>query len=150
MKELLQAIQAKVMEITKIRYVDEDWGQLDDYSPNYPVKWPCCLIDIQGANFSDIGMDKSAKPQNRQEGTATIVFIFANQRLTNSSGKAPESQKQAAWLIHTIIEDAHKILHGYKPITKFGKLMRTAQRKIKRDDGVQMQQVIYTIGLHNV
>ncbi|RWX00931.1 hypothetical protein [Flavobacterium cerinum] len=150
MKELLAATQAKVMEVAEINYVDEDWGQLDDYSPNFPVKWPCCLIDIQGATFSDLGMHKSAKPQNRQEGTATVVFTFANLKLTNSSGKAPESQKQAAWLIHDIIEKAHEVIHGFRPVQSHGKLMRTGQRKVRRDDGVQMHQVVYTIGLHNV
>jgi len=149
-KVFLEAIQAKIMEVEAIPYVDEDWGQLDDYSPNYPVKWPCCLIDLQGASFSDTGMQRNASPENRQEATATVTLVFANQKLTNGSGRAPLSQKQATWLIHDIIEAAHKLLHGWRPVEPHGKLVRTGQRKIRRDDGVQMHQVIYTVGLHNV
>ena len=54
MKEILQNIQNRLSTITEIRYIDEDWGQLDYYSQNMPVQWPCCLIDIQSGNFSNL------------------------------------------------------------------------------------------------
>ena len=150
MKETLLNIQNKLEAIPGINYVDEDWGQLDDYGPHPPVKWPCCLIDFSGAQFSDIGTDKSATPQNRQEATGSITLIFANLRTTNTSGKAPIGQKDVAWLLSGLMEEAHKVIHGFKPGTNTGALMRTSFRRVKRDDGIQQYQVIYTLGIHNV
>ena len=44
--ELLDSIKTKISEISEIKYIDENWGQLDYYSAHPPVQWPCCLIDI--------------------------------------------------------------------------------------------------------
>ena len=56
MKELLQAIQARITDkVTALKYVDEDWGQLDYYSPNMPVQMPALLIDASSATWSNVG-----------------------------------------------------------------------------------------------
>lgn len=149
-KEGLLAIQAKLDTVAAIKFVDEDWGQLEDYSPHPPVKWPCCLIDLQGADFSNIGIDRRAEPQNRQEGSGIIAFNFGAVKLTNSSSKAPGTQKQAAWEIYDVIEEAHKVLQGFAPIAGGGKLIRTSIRKVNRDDGVKQIRVFYSLGMHNV
>lgn len=146
----LTSIENKLKELTTLKYIDEDWGQLDYYSPNFPVKWPCCLIDVTGAVFSDIGVDKSASPRNRQEGMANVSLTFASLKLTNSSAMAPTGQKTNSWALYGIMEDAHKLLQGFRPLTNSGGLVRSGFRRIKRDDGVQQYQVLYTIGLHNV
>jgi len=150
MKEFLMATQAQLETVATIKYIDEDWGQLDDYSSHPPVKWPCCLIDLQGADFSNIGIDRAKQPQNRQEATGIVVFNFATVRLTNSSAKAPAGQKQAAWAIYDLIEEAHKVLQGFAPIQGSGKLIRTSMRKVNRDDGIKQIRVFYSLGMHNV
>lgn len=146
----LETIQDKLEEVTELKYIDEDWGQLDYYSPNFPVQWPCCLIDITGAMFSNIGNDRSVKPQNRQQGTINISFTFANLKLTNSSIKAPATQKNNAWKLYEIMQKAHEVLQGLRPVEQCGVLVRSGFRRIKRDDGVQQYQVIYTVGINNV
>ena len=150
MKEFLKSIQTKLATVTDLKYVDEDWGQLDDYSPNPPVKWPCCLIDLDNAVYTNLGIDRSATPQNRQQATASVVFKYANMKLTRTSSKAPESQKDNAWLLHEIIEKSHEVLHGFRPTPESGVLLRTTWRKVKRDDGIQVFLVTYTFGLNNV
>lgn len=148
--DFLNAIQAKLGEVTELKYIDEDWGQLDYYSPNFPVQWPCCLIDVSGALFSNIGKDKGAKPQNRQQGTVNVSFTFANLKLTNTSIKAPAGQKNNAWKLYEIMQKAHEVLQGLQPDGNCGNLIRSGFKRIKRDDGVQQYQVIYTVGLSNV
>jgi hypothetical protein len=150
MKQFLESTQAKISEVPGINYIDEDWGQLDDYSQNPPTKWPCCLIDMSSVDFSDIGTDKKAIPQNRQEGTGSITVTFANLKLTNTSFKAPQEQKDNARSILDLIEEAHGKIHGFAPVLGSGKLMRKSFKRVKRDDGIQQYQVIYTIGMHNV
>lgn len=149
-KEVLQNIQNKLETIPAIRYIDEDWGQLDDYSPNPPTQFPLVLIDIGNLQFSDIGKDKSVVPQNRQMATGTIVLSIANLKLTNSSGRAPQTQKDKAWAIWDIVESVHAKLHGVAVGGSAGALMRTNMRKVKRDDGIQEYEVTYTVGMTNV
>ncbi len=148
--EILKNTQSTLDTIQVFKYIDEDWGQLADYGSAPPVNWPCALIDITAVSYNDIGTDRSAKPQNRQQGSATITFTFADLKLTNSSAKTSAGQKQKAWQIHEYIEKAHEVLQGLKPVSVAGGLIRSGKRKIKRDDGVQQFQVTYTIGMHNV
>ncbi len=152
MKLVLKNIQTILTEITELKYIDEDWGQLDDYSPNPPTQWPLVLIDIGSLQYSDIGRDKdpNVKPSNRQMATGTIVLSIANVKLTNSSARAPQNQKDLAWTIWDIVESVHAKLHGVKVEGSAGAMMRTAMRKVKRDDGIQEYEVTYTIGMSNI
>ncbi len=149
-KEVLQNIQNKLATIPALKYVDEDWGQLDDYSPNPPTQFPLALIDIGNLQYSDIGKNKSVTPQNRQMATGTIVISIASLKLTKTSARAPQSQKDQAWAIWDIVESVHAELHGVAVGGSAGAMMRTAMRKVKRDDGIQEYEVTYTIGMTNV
>lgn len=150
MKQLLLNLETQMSTVTALQYIDEDWGQLDDYGPHTPVKWPCCLVDFADADYSDIGTDRSATPQNRQQATGSITFNFANMKIGNSSKNAPINQKDQAYLLLEIIEDAHKKIHGFRPEDNSGSLIRKSFRRIKRDDGIQQYRVVYTISLNNV
>lgn len=150
MKQVLQNIQDILSTIPELKYIDEDWGQLDDYSPNPPIQFPLALIDIGNLQFSDIGRDAMANPKNRQMATGTIVISIANLKLTNTSARAPQPHKDLAWSIWDIVQSVHEKLHGVKVEASAGAMMRTAMRKLKRDDGIQEYEVIYTIGIGNI
>jgi hypothetical protein len=150
MKQFLESLQSRLEGVKDFKYIDEDWGQLDDYGPHAPVKYPCCLIDVTSAQFSDIGMHRAAKPINRQEGTASITLTFANLKLSNTSAKAPVGQKEKAWMLYDLIDKAHQEIHGFRPTELSGSLVRSSFKRVKRDDGVQVYQVMYTMGMHNV
>lgn len=144
MKHIIEAIQTKLAQHPDIKYVDENWGQLDYYSPNFPVQWPCVLIDIVGANFGNIGKDTNQVPVNRQMGQITVELRVANLKLTNTSANAPKLQKTYARSIWQLLEDVHVELHGWNPSESTSKLIRTAVNRAKRDDGVQEYSVRYT------
>lgn len=150
MKAVLENIQKQLAAIPELKYIDEDWGQLDDYSPHPPTQFPLALIDIGSLEYSHIGMDKKVVPQNRQMATGTIVISIANLRLTNTSFQSPKQQKNNVWEIWNIIESVHQQLHGYKPDDNSGAMMRTNLRRIKRDDGIQEYEATYTVGISNV
>lgn len=150
MKTLLLNLETQLDTVTALQYIDEDWGQLDDYGPNPPVKWPCCLVDFSDADYTDIGIERSASPQNRQQALGSITLNFANLKMTNSSKKAPINQKDQAYLLLEIIEEAHKTIHGFRPGENCGSLIRKSFRRIKRDDGIQQYRLVYNIGLNNV
>lgn len=147
---ILQAIQAKLATtVVELKTIDENWGQLDLFGNDIPVQWPCALLTLNAGQFSHLGTDVDKKPLNRQEGTLTFEISFAKLKLTNSSFKAPATQKIKAWEIWSIIEKSHAELHGWNPLPGSGKLMRTALSSTRRDDGVQEVKVMYTMGLHN-
>ena len=150
MKEVLENIQKQLGTIPALKYIDEDWGQLDHYSPYPPTQFPLALIDIGSLEFSNIGIDPKVNPKNRQMGTGTIIITIADLRLTNSSLRSPKQQKNNVWEIWNIIECVHQELHGFKPDCNSGAMMRTNLRHIKRDDGIQEYEATYTIGVTNV
>lgn len=150
MKQLLQNIQNRLAEIPELQYIDEDWGQIDYYSPNMPVKWPCCLIDIQSGQFSNISKDMGKRPKDRQNASFVVKISLANMRLTNTSYLAPKGQKDNAWAIFNLVEKVHQKLHGFSPLENCSKMLRTSFGRTQRDDGVQEYAVMYEFEAHNV
>lgn len=150
MRTTLEAIQNKLSAIQSLKYIDENWGQLDYYSPNMPVQWPCCLIDIQTAQFSNVSKDFSKRPRARQNATISIELILANLRLSNTSFKAPKGQKSDAWAIYDIAESIQEVLHGVALTPNSSKILRTSFGRVVRDDGVQEYRIRYQLELFNV
>ena len=150
MKTLLEKIQQKVSEIAELKHIDENWGQLDYYSPNMPVQYPCALIDVQQVQFTNLGKDITKKPLQRQIGTVQIKITVANMRLTNSSMQAPRRQKEDIWAIWGIIEKIHQQLHGVSLLPNVSPLIRTSQNRTLRDDGLQEYEVYYSCEVQNI
>jgi hypothetical protein bfra3_07107 len=149
-KTLLEKIQQKVSEIAELKHIDENWGQLDYYSPNMPVQYPCALIDVQQVQFTNLGKDITKKPLQRQIGTVQIKITVANMRLTNSSMQAPRRQKEEVWAIWGIIEKIHQQLHGVSLLPNVSPLIRTSQNRTLRDDGLQEYEVYYSCEVQNI
>ncbi len=150
MKNVVLSIQEKLQnEIIELQYIDEDWGQLDYYSANMPVKWPCLLIDVTDAEYSETGKDWNQVP-NRQIATVSVTLTFANLKLTNTSYRAPLLQKEKAHHIWDIILKVHEILRGWSPVQDAGQMKRESHRRVIRDDGVQEYKVIYSTTVQNV
>lgn len=150
MKTLLEKIQQKVSEIAELKHIDENWGQLDYYSPNIPVQYPCALIDVQQVQFTNLGKDITKKPLQRQIGTVQIKITVANMRLSNSSMQAPRRQKEEVWAIWGIIEKIHQQLHGVSLLPNVSPLIRTSQNRTLRDDGLQEYEVYYSCEIQNI
>lgn len=149
MKAIIQNIQERLAEIDTLKYVDEDWGQIDYYSPNFPVKWPCALIDIQAGQFENTGWDHRVK-KYRQTGNLMVSVTIANVKLTNTSAMAPQRQKDHGWSIWKLYEEVHEKLQGYRPHENSGALIRQGFRRVKRDDGVQEYTLLYGFGATDV
>lgn len=150
MKTILEAIQNKLSEIKELKYIDENWGQLDYYSPNMPVQWPCCLIDLQTAQFDNIGKDFTKRPKERQNATVMIELSLANMKLSNTSFNAPTTQKNNAWQIFDWAKAIHKKLHGTTLAENSSRLIRTSFGRVQRDDGIQEYRITYALELFNV
>ena len=150
MKNLLEKLQLRLAEIPQLKYIDENWGQLDYYSPNMPVQYPCTLIDVQQVQYSNIGKDLTKRPVQRQIAQVQIKITIANMRLTNTSLLAPRRQKEGAWSIWTLIEMIHQKIHGISLLPNVTPLIRTSQNRTLRDDGIQEYEVYYSCEVQNI
>lgn len=124
-------------EVAALKYIDEDWGQLEFWADKAPVQWPCGLVDLLDATWSNEG-------KNIQMGALQIVVRLADLRLTNSSVKAPSGQRQKAFAIYGLQKDVYKALHGWCGGNYYSKLIRTRTRKIKREDGARIFEMYFT------
>lgn len=147
MQDLLLNITAKAASVPGIKYSDENWGQLQFYGPEAPVKWPCVLVEFASGQFTNNGHDYM-NDELSQQGTLSIEITVANLKLTNTSFKAPINQKTKGFDIWDIVNQVHSVIQGFKPLTNSGGLVRTTIQSVKRDDGVQEKRIIYTVGLH--
>lgn len=148
MKELIDEPIKKLGQNPLFKYVDEDWGQLD--FDQAPVKWPCVLVSIYSIDYDNIGIDRTAMPQNRQMGEAIVEFRIANLKLSPGNAKANPGQRGNSMKIHDIIQEVHKEIHGWRPHEHIKQYIRYRTTKEKRDDGVQEYVVQYKASIHNV
>ncbi len=143
MNQILRNIQERLTTIEALKYVDEDWGQIDYYEHHPPVKWPCVLFDIHEVEYTNLGYYHLKTPRNRQKGVFEVRFTLANVKLSNTSGRAPETQRNNAWNAHSLLQLIHDKLHGFIPGENAGRMMRTRMMRIKRDDGIQQYDISY-------
>ena len=123
--KILNDIQSRLMEkVPAIRYVDEDWGQLEYDQP--PVQFPCALIDVDGFDFRQLGVLE-------QKGEGAIYVRIADMRLSNTSGQAPDNQKQQSAELHAILHDVFKALHGFTA-GDYSAMIRQSIKRVRRTD----------------
>ena len=143
MKEILLSIQNRLAEVAALKYIDEDWGQLDLYQNDTPVNWPCCLFDVGTGTFDNVA-------RGGQNALFMLELTVAKLRLTNTSLRAPKSQKDHAWEIHGILQGIHEKLQTFRPGQNCSGLIRTSTKRIRRDDGIQEYRVAYSFEVFGV
>ncbi len=144
MKELLIDIQERLTTaVVALKYIDEDWGQLDYFANNAPVKWPCALIDVTSASWSNT-------LNLAQMGLVQVKIRVADLKLSKSSNAAPQGQKDKSFGIFDLLSDIHKCLHGWSGHDHYSALIRTASTRVKRADGVRIYEITYTTELKDI
>ena len=137
MKKLISDILTRLSGITQLKYIDQDWGQLDYYSPNQPVKWPCAIVEILQVPWVNQGT-------HLQDGLANVSVRVADMRLSNTNVKAPSNQTSAAGSIFDLMDSVHKKLHGWTADSANGPMTRILTRRVNRDDGIREFEMIYS------
>ena len=127
----MKSIFINILELLKtipgIRYTGEDWGQLNFEQP--PVDFPCVLVDLGDAEFSQAG-------KHTQQVVATLNVTIADIRYNGLSTKLPERQRDREFEIFSLIENVNKKLHGHGGET-YSRLCRVSLKKLERDDAIR-------------
>lgn len=140
MDVLIETIQKRLeAKAPEILYIDEDWGQMDEYE-RPPVKYPCALIEVQDAEYTDDG-------ELRQRGQIMVTIKLYFMRLANTSNRAPQSQKDESRKNWATCKKVNQILHGQDFIKNgYATLSRKRMSPPKRKDGIYNRNITYSIG----
>lgn len=134
MKQIFLAIQDRLSSLVpSLQYIDKNWGQLN--LPQPPVKWPCCLIDLDSIDYSQAS-DLCRLAQ------ANIVITIATQALTRTSAKAPS--KSNGYDILDLIEDIITALEGFLVPDTTQSLARTRLSKTYSDQSYDIYSLTFS------
>ena len=122
-------------EVTTLRWIDADMGQLDFYDTKPPVAFPCALIDVDMPACEDM----AAKEQLCD---ITISVRLAFNPLGQTNMAAPTSVQNTALELWATVDSAFDSLQGFSS-TEFGKLSRASQITEKRPDGLKVIKQIW-------
>lgn len=127
-QEVLIAVQRRIMELCPdpIRYVAEDWGQLDCGTDSLSVQFPCVLLDIEEAGFSDL-----ARRVQRVDALLTVRIAAAS----DLPAAAPKSEQPFALL--GLTQRLYTLLQGFSGTT-FSGLTRIKLRRERRKDSIKV------------
>lgn len=134
-KHILTAVQSALMKSGKLRYIGEDWGQLDDYEMK-PVSFPCALIGFQNATYH-------SQLIGRQDATLTITVRIASMHVRSSSA-APDPNSN--FDCYVLANELSGVLHGLGD-DYFTPLVRQSMNKSRRNDGVKELVVTFATAI---
>jgi len=108
-------------EVPELRWLDWDFGQLS--TPKPPVSWPCCLIDIPSAQYSNEG-------KLIQLGNTVITLRFGFKVYERATGLTNQPYKTQALEHLSILKKVQKALQGWDA-EHFSALNRTSYARVK-------------------
>ena len=134
MKQIFLSIQSRLAALVpSLQYIDKNWGQLN--IPQPPVKWPCCLIDLDS-------IDYTMGTHSTRLANASIVLTIADHHTVRSSALAPS--KNAAYDILDLIEDIFTALDGWRVPNTTQSLVRTRLAKAYSDQSYDVYTLTFT------
>lgn len=125
----ITAIQDRLLELCPehIAYLAEDWGQLDFYNERPPVNFPCVLLDVAEAEFTD-------HSRKVQQVDAILTVRVAHFDPVNVSALAPDRNK--AFRMFALLRMIYACLQGLCG-ENFSGLTRTSLQRVKREDAIR-------------
>lgn len=134
MKQIFLSIQSRLASLVpSLQYIDKNWAQLN--IPQPPVKWPCCLIDLDS-------IDYTMGTHSTRLANASIVLTIADHHSVRSSDLAPS--KNAAYDILDLIEDIITALDGWRVPDTTQALVRTRLAKAYSDQSYDVYSLTFT------
>jgi len=131
--EIIERIKVKVPEI---KYINQDFGQIDNYEERPPVSFPCLLIDFESFGFSDMG-------SNCQIAEGTVKLRLATAPFSNQSSITPDIVQAKAMAYYELETKLYQALHGWQG-NVFGYLMREGVETEKREDELRVRAISFS------
>ena len=129
MEEIYTAIMARLKEeVSELKWIDIDEGQLEYYTERPAVAFPCVLIDVSITQCEDLY-------ERAQLCRATVGVRIAQHIPTGRTNSvAAEPVRTTALERYQLVEKVLESLQSWG--TAFNPLSRTSQKKENRKDGL--------------
>lgn len=138
--QLFIAIQDRLqLKVAALKWIDQNFGQLDNYEIKPAVNFPCALIDLSGFVYEDF-------PNGAQRSNGRVVISISTAPFTNSNMLTPVPQKEKALEYYELEHAIHIALHNWIPVTGMDKLTRRTMDKQEREDSIRERVVIFECG----
>lgn len=139
--KLYTAIRQRLKtEVTSLKWIDLDTGQLDNPENNYPFPFPCVFIDFERVDWQDAG-------ERMQDGLVMMTVRIASRIFDQTHSKTQDTLHDTftkAMTALQILTTVHAKLQGYSDGTYFNRLSRVSTETEKRNDGLKVFQMRYT------
>lgn len=145
------AIQNRIIDqVTTIKHVNEDTGQLMDENP--ALSYPCVLIAIERGTFTDLA-------ENAQIGTVNITIKLVVAPRSATANNTPTDYKKKGLDYYELEQDLHKALQGWAPAyvdvvdgpdllaDVCGALSRTQSIQNRSRADLRIREITYTLGI---
>ncbi|MBQ6083004.1 MAG: hypothetical protein IJK92_01445 [Bacteroidales bacterium] len=131
-KQILLDVQTRLSDkVPVLRYIDKDWGQLNEERP--AVNFPCAVLDVDSVRYEDL----NAGYQNAE---AVLTVTIADLHTLSSSAGSP--QREDAFAIFDIIQSVHNALQHYASHS-FVPLVRISMQRIPATKGYECYELKY-------
>lgn len=111
-------LQAHIkVQVPELKWIDQDFGQLEQFEYRPAVSFPCCLIDFPMANYSNLG-------NLSQLGDITVQLRLGFAPFDKSYHLAPDNVKEAAVGYYAIEQKLVEKVQGFtteysQPLIRF-------------------------------
>ncbi len=138
---LYSKILDRLSEIPDLAWIDIDSGQLDWPGENYPLLFPCALIDFPSVEWQDAG--------NRlQHGNVSVQVKIALNVYQDANNKTPEYIRNRALEYLKLINTVFAKLQGFDG-DHFNRLTRIQTTTEKREDGLKVFTLLFLTNIRD-
>jgi hypothetical protein len=134
--ELYNDLLIRLESIDALKFIDEDFGQLEHYDLKPAVVFPCALIDISDFNFTEVG------GKNEQMGNGIIQIRIGFEIYTPTNSLVPSSLREKGLAMYNIEQKVHKQLQGWNS-APFSRLLRRSLKTERRRDNIKVRVLTY-------
>ena len=135
MKDLLKSIYKQINTVAPIKWVDEDYGQIDNYEERPPVALPCALVTIDQV-FDAVG-------GGHYSVDSSITVRVAHNRLGDRSAKSDLSAINATLAKVGEAELVRDALEGFEDGEHCGLLYLKSFTTERRTDGLSVKVLTF-------
>ncbi len=137
MKEILTAVMERLQnEIPDLRYIAEDWGQLDYYDDAPPVRFPCALVSMGNLSFE-------SETYGLRRARMTILIRVADAPSVSGTMAAPDDYRRRAFAIFDLMERVGNCLYGFGGVD-FNEIEQQGITRYSREDRIREYAMTFT------
>ncbi len=127
--------------VPEVKWIDWDSGQLDNPEYNYPVHFPCILIDFENIEWKNVS-------QRVQVGNVLVNIRVAFRLWTDTNNLTPDSIFQESMNALKLLNKIHKYTQAFDG-EHFNGLDRIQTVTEKRNDGLKVVNMKYLTNMRD-